>query len=216
MRVRDKMSVRVIVISPDASIEEAYKLMRERNVRRLPVIERGKMIGMITRSDIYRAAPSSVVPMQERQQTQVMAKTKVRDVLPANQQLVTINQDAYIEQAAKIMSENKLSGLPVVDDDGKLIGIISVVDILNSLLEMLGVNSRGTRINLKVKDDPEVIRNIADIMCRHNEVIENIVQLDSDDDSNLLIVRINSVDNKEILDELKAAGYIIESIIVKH
>ncbi|MGE5416086.1 MAG: CBS domain-containing protein, partial [Acidobacteriota bacterium] len=130
-------------------------------------------------------------------------------------QVITVHQDAYIEQAAMIMMDSKASGMPVVDDDFRLVGMLSVIDILKAMVEMLGVNRKGTRINLRVDHKPEVIRDIAEILVQHNTSFENIVEMETKDGKDLLILRIGSLDYKPIIEEFKAKGFEVESIISK-
>jgi len=130
--------------------------------------------------------------------------------------LITVNQDAYIEIAAKMLRENKVGGMPVVDDDGKLVGIITETDIFDSFLDILGVNRQGTRLNLRVDDKPGILKTVADIVYQHGVNIENIVALGTDKEGKrTLVLRFNSTDYQPIVDDLKAAGFEIEGIVLK-
>lgn len=215
MRVRDIMSTDPVTISIDATLAEASALMNKYSIRRLPVVDREKTVAIITRSDLLRATPSSNQPPPHNNAEYVFARTKVRDILPEDLRLIKIHQDAFVEQAAKIIRDNKISGLPVVDDQDKLVGIVSVNDILDALLEILSVNRKGTRLDLKVKDgEIAPFKTITDIAFEYGVKIENIVGLEHEE-SQEIIVRLATLDYKPLVDRLQKAGWQVESITIK-
>jgi len=136
--------------------------------------------------------------------------------MPPNQQLISIHQDAYIEQAAKILRDNRISGLPVVDDDGMLVGIITQTDVTDAFLDMLGINRAGTRINLRVSADPENLVRIGQVLMQHKLSVENLVSIEKPDKSRILVLRVNMQDSRQLIKELKDAGFQIESLLVKN
>jgi acetoin utilization protein AcuB len=215
MKVKDRMTSNPYTISPDTNLREAFSILKEHNIRRLPVVEREKLIGMITRTDLYRVIPLPVLPDVFSGRDKLFTKTKVREIMP-QKLLITVHPDAYIEQAAKILSDNKVSGLPVINDKGKLVGIISVIDILTAFLDMLGVNQKGTRINLHIKDNPDLLHQITDILSHHKVMAKNMVKLVDHQDNGILVIRINSLDYKPIVEEFKKEGIKVDSVILKN
>ncbi|MGI6712436.1 MAG: CBS and ACT domain-containing protein [Bacillota bacterium] len=215
MKVKDRMTPNPYTISPETNLREAFSILKERNIRRLPVVEREKLIGMITRTDLYRAIPLPVLPDAFSGRDKLFTKTKVSEIMP-QKPLITVHPNAYIEQAAKILSDNKVSGLPVVNDKGKLVGIISVIDILTAFLDMLGVNQKGTRINLHIKDNPDFLHQITDILSHHKVMAKNMVKLVDHEDNGILVIRINSLDYKPIVEEFKKEGIKVESVVLKN
>ena len=137
MKVKDRMSTEVKVVQLDTSLNEAFRLMKESNIRRLPVQDKGKLVGITTLSDLNQAAPSSATSLSVHELNYLLAKTKIKDILPKKQTVFTVTPDTYIETAAKIMRQNKISGLPVIEND-QLVGIITETDVFDALIDILG------------------------------------------------------------------------------
>ena len=118
MKVKNRMSENPRTVTLDTSVHEAMALMKANNIRRLPVIDKDKVIGIVTIADLNQASPSSATTLSKHELKYLLAKTKIKDILPKNQKVITISPENYIETAARIMRENKVSGLPVIDDKG--------------------------------------------------------------------------------------------------
>ncbi|MGE5371052.1 MAG: CBS domain-containing protein [Solirubrobacterales bacterium] len=216
MKVRDRMTATIITMGPDNTVMDAVNLMKKHNIRRVPVIDRGRLSAMVTRSNLYRAMPvtknSEGSPILNEQWA---LRTKIRDVIPPSQELITISPDAAIEQGAAILREQKVGGLPVVDENGKLIGMLSVIDILGAFLDMFGVNKEGTTIRCAVDDNLRFIQQTARILDQEKTPLEHIVTIDAHSKGKLISFRIPSDGARRVVDELKEVGYEIDSITVK-
>jgi CBS domain-containing protein len=125
--VKDWMICNVVTVTPDITLPEAQRLMTEQGIRRLPVVENGHLVGIVTRGDTREADPSSVTSLSTWELNDLLAKTKVGQIMTPKP--TTISQEAKVGEAAQIMLEHKISGLPVVDGVGKLVGIITESDI---------------------------------------------------------------------------------------
>ena len=125
--VCDWMTAEVITISPDTSLAEAHEIMRTRSIRRLPVIDRGRIVGIVTLGDVHAAEPTDASSLSVWEMNDMLANLKVVDIMTRNP--VTIKESATIGETAQIMLEKKFSGLPLVDDGGRLVGIITESDI---------------------------------------------------------------------------------------
>jgi len=130
--VRDWMVSEVISVGPHEPMLAAHKLMREKNIRRLPVVENGRVIGIITRSDVRQAEPSSATTLNVWEMNYLLAKLQVQDVM--SKSVVTLRPDDTIRTAATLMHENRFGALPVVDGQGHLVGIITESDIFRILI----------------------------------------------------------------------------------
>jgi acetoin utilization protein AcuB len=144
MFVRDRMSAPPIVIAPDATPSSALAFMVKRNIRRLPVVQDGKLLGIVTRSDLMNAGKMSGV-------------ATVDQLMTANP--VTVQRDETLEVAAELMMTRKVSGLPVMDED-RVVGILTESDLFRALCQMLGFGERGARVVMSVKDDQDVLDTI--------------------------------------------------------
>jgi acetoin utilization protein AcuB len=148
MFVRDKMTANPVTIQPEASVPEALDLMREKKVRRLPVLDaHGKLIGMVSEKDLLYASPSPSTTLSSWEIPSIMAKLKVDSIM--TKKLVTILEDLPLEEAARIMVDKRIGGLPVLRD-GALVGIITETDILRALLHLLGGRRSGVRVTASI------------------------------------------------------------------
>ncbi len=125
--VGDWMTREVITISPDTSLAEAHKLMQEKRIRRLPVVEHDRIVGIVTLGDVRGAEPSQASSLSIWEMNDLLAKLKVAEVMTRHP--MTIGQNASIGEAARLMLDHKFSGLPVVDEAVHLVGIITESDI---------------------------------------------------------------------------------------
>jgi acetoin utilization protein AcuB len=144
MLVRERMSQEPVTITPDVSVTDALRLMRERKVRRLPVLDnRGKLVGIVSDQDLLYATPSPVSSLSVWEMNYLLAKLKVEEVM--TRKVITITEDTPLEEAARIMADNKIGGLPVIRDD-KLVGIVTETDLFKTFLELLGARQSGVRV----------------------------------------------------------------------
>ncbi len=214
MKVKDRMTVGVKTVLPDTSITEAFRLMKENNVRRLPVMQEGNVIGIVTLTDLNQASPSSATSLSIHELNYLLAKTKIKDILPKKQAVITVSSNNYIETAAKIMRQNRVSGLPVVDN-GELVGIITETDIFDALIDILGVNEPHSRIDLYVANGPGSLAEVTGIIARRNiNIINTVLYYDEKKFRYKTIIRVEELNCGELIEELKNCGYEVESIIV--
>jgi acetoin utilization protein AcuB len=208
------MTMEVKTISPDTNITEAFKIMKENNIRRLPIMQGNKLTGIVTLSDLNRAAPSAATSLSIHELNYLLAKTKIKDIISRQQEVFTVSSNNYIETAAKIMRQHRISGLPVVDD-GKVVGIVTETDIFDALIDILGVTQPHSRIDLYVPSGPGSLAEISGIIASRGISIINAVLYY--DEKKLLyktIIRIEELNGKEIAEELKKKGYEIESVLI--
>jgi acetoin utilization protein AcuB len=146
--VRERMSRRPVTIPADATIAEALRMMRQSQVRRLPVLdENGGMIGIVSEKDLLYASPSPATSLSIYEMHDMLTRLKVTELMTAD--VITVSPDAPLEEAACIMADNKIGGLPVVKN-GKLVGIITETDIFKVFLEMLGARAPGLRLTVEM------------------------------------------------------------------
>ncbi|NLW90070.1 MAG: CBS domain-containing protein [Syntrophomonadaceae bacterium] len=215
MKVKDRMNSNVKKVELDSGINEAFSIMKDNNIRRLPVMDQGKVIGIVTLSDLNRAAPSFATSLSIYELNYLLARTKIRDVMPKGQKLLTVSSETFIETAARVMRDNKVSGLPVVDDD-KLVGIITETDLFDALIDILGVHAAHTRIDFIVNDRPGPIAEVTGIIAARGINITNIVvYFDEKKGQYKVILRMKESDYQPVVDEMIAHGYEIESVITR-
>lgn len=132
LHVKDWMTRRVITVDPRTSLPDAHKLMRTNNIRRLPVVERGRLVGIVTRSDIREASPSEATTLSIWEMHYQLSKLSVGVIMTKDP--FTVTPDTTIKDAAKLMYTYKFGGLPVVNDAGELQGIMTESDIFRILI----------------------------------------------------------------------------------
>ncbi len=144
MLVQERMSREPVTITSDVSVTDALRLMRERKVRRLPVLDsHGKLVGIVSDQDLLYASPSPVSSLSVWEMNYLLARLKVEEVM--TRKVITVTEDTPLEEAARIMADNKIGGLPVMRED-KLVGIVTETDLFKAFLELLGARQPGVRV----------------------------------------------------------------------
>lgn len=152
MLVRERMSQPVISIQQETPIMEAHTLMQKEHIRRLPVINRwNHLIGIVSEKDLLHAEPSAATSLNIWEVRYLLSKITVAEVM--SHDVITITEDTPIEEAARIMADNKIGGLPVLRDDN-LVGIITETDLFLVFLELLGAREDGIRLAVLVSNSP--------------------------------------------------------------
>jgi acetoin utilization protein AcuB len=146
MLVGNRMTPDVIAISPDLPIAEALEQMRHDKVHRYPVVgKKGKLIGIVTHKDLLYASPSSATSLNVWEVTYLLNQIKVKEVM--TREVITVQEDCPIEDAARLMRDNEIGGLPVMKDD-VITGIITESDLFDIFLELLMAQEEGLRLTL--------------------------------------------------------------------
>ena len=159
MIIERRMTKNPVTISPDANVVEASELMKKEKVHRLPVLDKDKkLVGVISEKDILFASPSPASSLSIHEMAYLLSKLTVRKLMTKDP--VTITKDTTVEEAARLMVDQDLSCLPVVEGD-KLVGIVSKSDMFKILLELFGARHFGTRLSFLVDDKPGTIAAIS-------------------------------------------------------
>ncbi|HHY63545.1 MAG TPA: CBS domain-containing protein [Clostridiaceae bacterium] len=204
MFVRNKMTSNPFTISPDQTIPEAHEIMTQHNVRRLPVVKNGKLVGVVSKEDIVQFSPSKATSFSMGEITYILAKTKVSQIMSKN--LVTISSNALLEEAALLMRDNNVSFLPVVDD-GKLVGIITESNIFDAFIELLGFREYGTRLTVEVDDAPGIMSNLTSIIGNYGANITHVAVYRGSHGKSAIVVGINSLNTSEIEASIEKQGF---------
>lgn len=145
MFVRNWMSAPAIALPPEVTASAALAFMEKRKVRRVPVVEHGKLLGIVTKSDLLGTGKKH------------SAVTTIANVMTRNPK--TVEQEDTLETAATLMLKEKISGVPVMDS-GRLVGIITESDLFRALCGMLGIGEKGARVVMTVRDDGDLLQNV--------------------------------------------------------
>lgn len=157
MFVGENMSKPVITVPQDMPINDALKLMQDKNIRRAPVMRKGEMIGIVSEKDLLNASPSPATSLSVWEITYLLSKITVKDVM--SKEVVTVEENTPIETAARIMADGKVAGLPVMRGD-EVIGMITETDLFKIFLDLMGARKHGVRATIQALDQPGELAKI--------------------------------------------------------
>jgi len=207
MYVGWNMKTNLVTVSPDTSIFRARELMDARRISQLPVTDgRAHLLGIITDRDLKEAWASPATTLSVHELTYVLQKLTVANIM--TRKVITATPDMTIERAARLIHDNKISALPVIKED-KLVGIITIIDLLEVLLMALGLGEDSSRISLLVRDRIGVLAEVAGWMQRSEINIRSvmIMPLPNHPDIWQLILRVDLTDASKASAVLKEAGF---------
>jgi len=162
MLVANWMSKNIITIDENDSMHDAMKLLKENGIRMLPVIEKGKLIGIVTDRDLKRASASDATSLEIHELFYLLTRIKVKNLM--TKEVITVAPDFTVEETAQVLQKNRISGAPVVDADGQIVGTITKTDLFRVLISLTGVANGGIQFGLQVEDRPGSIKEVADII----------------------------------------------------
>jgi acetoin utilization protein AcuB len=211
MLVKDRMTTNPVTVTPDTVVSEALSLMRQNNVRRMPVLDRKeRLVGIISEKDLLYASPSPATSLNVYEIGYLLSKLKIKEIM--TKKVITVTEDAPLEEAARIMVDNRVSGLPVMDGH-KVVGIITETDIFKTLLEMMGARDEGIRITLQVKDKPGTLRDIAGaITSVGGDIVALGTFYSASGDRGTLVVKVNAVGRDALVGKLESIGVEISDV----
>lgn len=147
MYIGEYMKSPVITVNPDTLLDEALRIMSENKIRRLPVTDDGKLVGLLTRQTLRQAALStSITPLSSFGMRHQLLRMKVKDVMITD--IVRITPDTTLENAALLAEKHQIGTLPVVDKQGTLVGLVTTTDFNNLTAQLLGFGKEGSRIHI--------------------------------------------------------------------
>jgi acetoin utilization protein AcuB len=156
------MNKPVITIEKKESMQRAAALMKENRIRLLPVVDKGKLCGVISDRDLKRASASDATSLDVHELLYLVSKIKIADIMTRD--VVTVHRDWTVEEAADLMLERKISGAPVVDDNGQLCGVITQTDLFKATLYITGLKKRGFHLAFVLEDTPGSIMEIVNVI----------------------------------------------------
>jgi acetoin utilization protein AcuB len=206
MRIKDVMTKNPITVQPDTLVLEAQKIMKENNIRRLPVVEKGKLVGIITKHDLLEAAPSPATSLSVYELNYLLSKMKVKEIMKKNP--VTITPDTLFEDALRIGQEKKIGSFPVVEN-GKLVGIATESDIVRFLIHTLGIHEEGSRIEIVgLGEKLGELEKAISIVNQHGTIILSMISLSRPEKKDwMIILRLKTSDPDPIVQDFKKAGF---------
>ena len=206
MRIRDLMSTNVVTVSEDTSIHDAKKIMDAHKIRRLPVMRKDKLVGLVTKHMLLGASPSPATSLSIHELQYLLAKMTVKDIMVKNP--YTISPDMPAEEGLQVGQEMGYGAFPVVED-GRLVGMVTESDIVRLMTRVLGVREKGKRIDIKGSKNFGDMKRIMEILDEHKIILLSMMTLppEHEDDDWLVVLRLKSEDAEPIARELKSSGF---------
>lgn len=205
MFVINRMTKNPMTVTADTKVDEVAHLMKKHNFRRLPVVDDGKLVGFLSDSDLMRVAPSPATTLSRYEINSLLAKICVRDIMKKD--VVSVNVDATIEEAALIMYKNKIGGMPVVSNMGAVVGVITETDIFKTFVDVMGLADGKNRITLEVTDKIGVVKDIAEIFGQAGVSIDSLITCKKEDNKYEIVIRGDITNIDDIKAKLEAKGY---------
>jgi acetoin utilization protein AcuB len=204
MLVKNWMSTKVVTIDAKGSMQEAINLMKKNDIRLLPVLSKERLVGVVTDRDLKRASASDATTLDVHELLYLVSKIRVRDIMTEDP--VTVAPDLTVEETAELLLEKKISGVPVVDAAGRIVGVITQTDLFRVLISLTGVKSRGIQFAFKLADRPGSIKDVADVIRKFGGRMVSILTSYENVEKGFrkVYIRMHSVDAYR-LEELKAA-----------
>jgi len=173
MLVNRWMSKQIITIDANDSMSDAMDLLKEHNIKMLSVMEKGKLVGIVTDRDLKRASPSDATTLEIHELLYLISKIKIKDIMTKNP--ITVPLNYTIEETAEILLKHKISGVPVIDHHGDIVGIITQNDIFRTIISLTGVERKGIQFGLEVEDRPGSIKEVSDIIRQYGGRMASIL-----------------------------------------
>ena len=165
MRIRDIMTYNVVTIPSNTLVNHANEIMRTHRFERLPVVDKGKLVGIVTKDRLLRAAPSAATSLSVWELNYLLSKMTIVEIMEKD--VVTVTPDTTVESALALAQEKRVGSLPVVED-GKVVGIVTTNDFFLKILNpLLGMGEVGTRLTIRSCPDADCLRQICEIIHGH-------------------------------------------------
>ena len=200
MFVAERMTKHPVTMTSDATVGEVDRIMKKNKFHRMIIVDGGKLVGYLSDRDVMRVSPSPATSLSKFEIRSLLDKLKVRDIM--QKKVVTVAENATIEEAALIMYNNKVGGLPVISEVGAVVGIITATDILKTFVNVMGLPQGGKiRLTLKVLNKIGVMAEVTKIFSDNGINIDSMITCRQDENSYEIVVRIDA--HQELLEKIK-------------
>lgn len=212
MIVRERMTPDPITITKQTTIANALELMRQNKIRRLPVMEGEKLIGIITDRDLSEVSPSPATTLSIFELNYLLSKSTVADIVARNPKVISISPDSFIEEAALLMRTHNIGAMPVVEK-GRLIGIITETNIFDAFVDIMGLKQSGYRITITLDEDRSgVLAELTQVIAANEGNITHMITYYGPNNEPIVVIRLNRGNIEAIMAAIHKLGYKSEYI----
>ncbi|MFQ6671864.1 MAG: CBS and ACT domain-containing protein [Candidatus Tectimicrobiota bacterium] len=204
------MTTNVITASPGIDVEEAYNLMQTNGIRRLPVVDSaGTLVGIVTDRDVRQVLIPWRSSKEEREFYYFASEVKVEEIMTSD--VVTVSPQTDIAEVARLIFNHRIGGLPVVDEEEKVVGIITAMDILAVFIEMMGVIGASSRVHVILGDDPRGFETVSKIVRDAGGEIISVGMSGAEGEGadKVYFFRLEPCEPQPIQEALQRAGYTV-------
>ncbi len=212
MVVHHRMKHNPVTVSPDDSFRHAMTLIRQRGIRHLPVVEGERLVGIVTDRDIRQASPSPATGLEVHELHYLLEQVRVQEIMTTK--VVTVTPETLIEEAARLMLQHRIGGLPVVQE-GRLVGIITETDILQAFVDLMGLQHEQTRLELVLEDRSGAFLEVCRLIQEQGGEILSVVSTTASHhgaEKKVMIFRLEGVRADPLVTSLEQGGHAVLSI----
>jgi acetoin utilization protein AcuB len=212
MFVRDRMSSPPMTITPDTALRDALNLMHEHRFRRLPVVdEEGRLVGIVSERDLLYASPPPATLLSGFELNHLMAERRVDEIMTRD--VLTATPETFVEDAARLMVENKIGGLPVVDEDNQVVGVITETDVFKAFVELYRAGHAGLYLTLEVRDRKGLMVELSKaILGLGGDIVGISSSYDEETGDYRLVIKGQDVDRDRVVAILESLGHQVREI----
>jgi acetoin utilization protein AcuB len=206
MFVRDRMSTQPVTVGPETNFQDALRLMQDGRFRRLPVVDSaGRLVGIVSERDLLHASPSPATSLSMWELSYLLSRLTVAKLMSTK--VITVGEDTPLEEAARLMVTHRIGGMPVVDANLVVVGVITETDIFKAFVEMMGTGQAGLRLMLRVPNGKGVLAKLTTAI---SELDGNILSVGTfgvaqNGDATLLI-KVAGISQEQLVETLESLG----------
>ena len=209
MLVKNWMSKEAVTVDANDSMTAATKMLKEHHIRMLPVMKHGKLVGVVTDRDLKRASASDATTLEIHELLFLVSKIKVADIMTKDP--LTVPPDYTIGETAELLLDNKISGVPVVENGGRLVGVITEADVFRAIISLTGLQKKGVQFAFQLEDRSGSINEVADIIRNYGGSLASILTSYEQvpEGYRKVYIRMYGVDRpnlQELIEKLKATA----------
>lgn len=200
MLINEWMATDVLTVDEETSLMRATRMMNENNIRKMPVVAGNKLVGIVSDRDVKDASPSKARSLDVHELYYLLSEMKVKDVMTRSP--LTMNVSETLEKAAVVMVENKISGIPIVDDAGQLVGLLSETDVLRGFIHCTGIKDGAIQYVFDLPDKPGSVTKVIQFLREKGCSIISVLTSFEDAPASMKRVAIRVTPGKTASDEL--------------
>jgi acetoin utilization protein AcuB len=207
MFVRDRMSSPAVTITPDTALRDALDLMHEHRFRRLPVVdEKGRLVGIVSERDLLYASPPPAALVSGMDLNHLLDELPTREIMTRG--VLTATADTFVEDAARLMADNKVGGLPVVDEDDHVVGVITETDVFRAFIELYRAGHSGLYLTLQMKDRAGLMAELSKaVLGLGDDIVSLSSSYDEASGEYRLVIKGQEIDKDRVVALLESLGY---------